>query len=116
MMPGSSIHWPAIIKYDGDAELTYVSDRDEWLGDADLSGFDYDPNDCLIDSNGQVFSLCRQVDDLVEPCPVNEILSSEQLVAMLREHFSVTAACCVSKLNPGSISDCMDILKIDHES
>lgn len=38
-MENQSLNWPAIIKYSGDVELTYVSDQAEWNNDADLHYF-----------------------------------------------------------------------------
>lgn len=50
------ILWPAIIKYEGESELTFVSSESEWQCDVDLHFFSYEDDDVLIDSTGAIYS------------------------------------------------------------
>ncbi len=111
-----TVTWPAFVKYAGENELTYITDRIEWENDADLSGFDYDQGDMLIDSSGQVFALNDLNTQLTEQIPTNEKLNCTDITELIRNHFSSIGECCVAKLNPGSIEECMRILRQSHES
>ena len=109
------IIWPAFIRYEGDGELTYIADLGEWESDADLSHFEYEEMDRLIDSQGQVFSLTDRGNSPVVPDYVGETFSAEQVAALVKAHFSVAGACCVAKLDHCSIAECMDMLNREQD-
>lgn len=106
----SVIHWPAMIHCEGDDELTYVADMQNWLADNDLSSAYYDQADRLIDSQGQQFVLTDLFDGVIKPLPLNRYLEISEVVSLLRNHFSVTGACCVSKIQADSIASCLAML------
>ena len=110
------IAWPAVISYAGDGELGYVTDRAEWLADADLSAFDYDPADRLVDSHGQVFALSLRGNGHVVPRAPGARLTCEQFADLLRDHFSAVGECCVSKLSLDNIAEGMELLRQQVES
>jgi len=51
------INWPAVIKYEGQDELAYVSSRAQLESDAESHAFSCDHNDFLIDGKGCIYSL-----------------------------------------------------------
>ncbi len=111
-----TITWPAFVKYAGESELTYITDQIEWENDADLSACDYDEGDLLIDSCGQAFALYNLTTELIESNPEHEKLSCTDISELIRNHFSSIGECCISKLNPSSIEECMRILSQSRES
>ena len=111
-----SIQWPAMIKYGGDDELIYIHDQQEWLSDDDLSQFGYAAGDLLVDSTGRAFSLQAQPADRVEPVSTNEEVSPQQATEWIRNHFSVSGACCISKIHANSVAECLQMLQQDRDS
>ena len=111
-----TISWPAFIKYAGENELTYITDRLEWETDTDLSASDFEQGDLLIDSSGQAFALNNLNTGLIEANPKNEKFSCADISDLIKNHFSSIGECCVSKLNPGSIEECMRMLGQGEES
>ena len=100
------ITWPAIIKYSGEAELTYVESQAEWNADAHLHGFRYEKADVLIDSNGEIYALSNVVvNDSVRPEPTGKLASLEKVIEMVRAHASQMGSCCVSKFSASSIQE-----------
>ncbi|WP_415894058.1 DUF4144 family protein [Neptuniibacter sp. PT8_73] len=97
--------WPAIIKYRGESELTYIDSGSEWDCDADLHFFRYDSADQLIDSEGNIFSLVDMTDNFVKPRAINCSVSKETMQDLIRAHFSSIGECCVSKFSIGSIAE-----------
>jgi hypothetical protein len=53
--PRDPVTWPAALKLDVESEMTFVTDREEWDGDPELTGFP-EPG-MLIDSEGWVFRI-----------------------------------------------------------
>lgn len=112
MQPG--VNWPAVIHCDGDDELTFVADWQSWLEDKDLSSVYYGQADFLIDSDGQLFALTDQFDGIIKPLALGKSLTIEQVADLLRQHFAVTGACCVAKIQPDSIASCLTMLRLDN--
>ena len=104
-MQNRQVHWPAFVKYAGDNELTFVSDGQQWRNDADLSGHEYQQDDCMVDSVGAVFTLSGNDAGPIVPFKGEEFLSLVEVVNLVREHFSSIGECCVSKIAPRSISE-----------
>ena len=99
------ITWPAVIKFEGDHELSYVASQAEWEVDEDLSHARYAPMDQLIDSNGLVYSLNVNSDGSIVIMATGETITLDLITTLLREHASQLGNCCVSKLGFHSISE-----------
>ena len=111
-----SVTWPAILKYSGDDELAYVEDEQQWITDDDLCGGHFESSDRLLDSRGQLFALASNGGQSVVLALTDETLTDEQLANWLRNHFAVTGACCVAKINVASLSDCMAMLRQNQDT
>ena len=109
-----SINWPAFIHCEGDDELTYVADWQSWLADKDLSSVYYGQADHLIDSDGQLFALTDQYDGVINPLALGKSLTTTEVADLLRQHFTVTGACCIAKIQPDSIASCLTMLQQDN--
>ena len=109
-MQDKQVHWPAFVKYAGDNELTFVSDSQQWRNDVDLSGYEYEQDDCMVDSVGTVFTLPENNAGPIVPRKGEDCLSLVDVVNLVREHFSSNGDCCVSKIAPRSISEGITML------
>ena len=109
-MTADTIHWPAIVHYDNDAELAYVASLQQWLDDAELSGFDYQAEDELIDSHGNVFLLQYKSDTLVRPVASGRSKTLQQVLGLVKAHLSEQGSCCVAKLSAYSIAEAIALL------
>jgi hypothetical protein len=87
--------WPAIIRYHGEAEVTFVSDQTEWDVDADLSCWPYGPKDEFIDSDGRVFALSYTGrpggPGLVNLEATERLVEARDIVRYVREHLLAVA-------------------------
>jgi len=115
-MSDQKINWPAFIRYAGDAELGFVSDENEWVNDADLSSFEYADGDFLVDSSGNTFSLGAMKNNQVIPEMEGRQLDCMEATQLIREHLSATGQCCVAKMKPLSLEECMSILEKENQS
>lgn len=97
--------WPAIIKYEGDNELTFIPDESAWLTDEELYGFVPNEGDVLIDSAGSIYSLNERVGGHIKPSATGYHVKKDDLRVMIQQHFSSLGQCCVSKFAIGSISE-----------
>ena len=104
------VQWPAFVKYAGDSELIFVSDDQQWRNDADLSCYEYEQDDCMVDSVGTVFTLSKNDAGAIVPLKGEDCLSLVEVVNLVREHFSSIGECCVSKIAPRSISEGITML------
>ena len=102
--------WPAIIKYPDDAELLYINSQAQWNNDIGLHTFNYDDNDCLIDSNGNVFTLTHRINNIVLPTLNGDIKSLNDVLGLVKGHASQAGSCCVSKLYAPSILEAFKIV------
>jgi hypothetical protein len=109
-MQDKQVHWPAFVKFAGDSELTFVSDAQQWSNDADLSCYEYEQDDCMVDSVGTVFTLSKSAVEPIVPVKGEDCLSLVEVVNLVREHFSSIGECCVSKIAPRSISEGITML------
>lgn len=105
------VSWPAIIKFDGDAELTFIRDQADWEQNAEYHHFQYQAGDTLIDSTGQLFSLTAQAVGYALPEPVRHILSFEDIVTLVRAHAAQTGTCCIEKISAPSIKDVIELVE-----
>ena len=112
-MKNRKVSWPAFVKHAGDDELTYYRGQAEWENDTDLPVLGYGAGDRLIDSQGQVFALDKPNTAPLEAGPDDSVLSCPEVTELVRNHFANLNNCCVSKLGPGSIEACMQLLERD---
>lgn len=106
------IHWPALIKFSGDAELLYIGTRGEWDKDPDLHAVVYEEADRLIDSAGTMYRLPYNEDtSCVEIAESGEQLSVDALCSLLKEHFLCLRQCCVPKFHISSHGEGMKMLE-----
>ena len=105
------ITWPAIIKFTGDDELSFIGTQSDWDSDPDLSVFSYEVLDQLIDSEGKVYRLTHRENGLVVPMATGERIELASLTDLLRAHASQLGNCCVAKLGFYSIAEA--VLAVD---
>ncbi|CAA0103339.1 Uncharacterised protein [BD1-7 clade bacterium] len=92
------ITWPAVIKYEGDDELSFMHSQAEWDQDADSHLLSFAEGDVLIDSEGCLFNLNNAYDNGNTPLQSQETLSLSALTEVVRKHASVVGQCCSSKI------------------
>lgn len=100
------ILWPAIIHYEGDDELLYVSNENEWINDDELVGYIYNDIDRLIDSLGNSFSLPYNKEKKVtEFKQYDSNISLYDFNKLILKHLSVLNQCCISKITISSYQE-----------
>lgn len=99
------ILWPAIIKYEGESELTFVDSASEWESDVDLHCFSYEEGDRLVDSTGGMYTLNQSVANCVKPEATGLSFDKDEILEMIKEHFSSIGECCVSKFGIKTIAE-----------
>jgi hypothetical protein len=120
------VAWPAVLKYRGEHELTFILDQSAWNLDAELHFFGYDPEDILIDSEGSIFSLTNQNNNFItseqseQKSEQKSERKSEQKSAqkidlesvldLIKAHESQLGACCASKLSFQSIAEAIMVI------
>ena len=62
-----NIHWPVLLRYEGDPELTVIRLQSEWL--AEYAQHFFSAQDRLIDSEGQCFLLQQRISGQIIPHP-----------------------------------------------
>jgi len=103
------VHWPAIIRIAGDAELIYVAGESAWH-DPDLHEFEYDENDRLIDASGNLFTLNHRQQGRVLPRPVGSSMALPEVLGLVKAHAAQKGSCCVAKLYAPSIEEAFRIV------
>jgi hypothetical protein len=104
------VHWPAIIKIAGDAELIYLAGESAWHDDPDLHAFEYDENDRLIDASGHLFALNHRRQGRVQPRPVGSSMALYEVLGLIKAHAAQKGSCCVSKLYAPTIAEAFGIV------
>jgi len=99
------ISWPAVIKYQGDDELTYVHTEKEWLSDAGSHLYHHRDDDQLIDSSGRIFSLNHVDDNTIMPENTGKQILLEDFIRLVRIHASSSHRCCIEKINFRTIAE-----------
>ena len=90
--------WPAIIKYHGSDELSYVATEIAWNGHAGLSAQAYNEYDVLIDNQGRVYQLNDRRDKRVVPEDTDSHISLPQLIKLVQAHAALNGECCIEKI------------------
>ena len=98
--------WPAIIKHQDDAELTYIHNQAEWEAISQSGEMGFDKTDLLIDSSGNSFTVSGN--DLLAN---QEKTDLESILGMVKGHAAQAGSCCVAKLYAPSIKDAFAIVK-----
>ena len=106
-----SIQWPALIKYFGDAELTFVRDAAAWAEDSQLASQQYHLLDRLIAADGRSYALTTGPDGKVSPVFDGNILTLEVLLEAVREHASQQGQCCVAKLAASNLAQAIGLVE-----
>lgn len=91
------INWPAVIKSDGDDELTYVGSEEEWLRDAESHLYNHNGDDRLMDSSGDIFSLDHVHNDSFKPESTGNQIALQDFIKLVRIHASSSHRCCIEK-------------------
>ena len=99
------INWPAVIKFDGDDELTYIGSADEWLRDAPSLLYHHKGDDYLIDSNGHIFSLDHVHDGAINAEDAGNKITLQDFVRLVRIHASNSHRCCIEKISFRNIAE-----------
>lgn len=102
------IHWPCILKLDGDDELIYLASENELTHEC--AGLILTPEDRVIDSTGFVYAIVgdaagvKLVDSHVQ-------LSTTEVTALVQSHEFCRAEVCLTKIQFGSVADAINGLK-----
>ncbi|MFT6388959.1 MAG: hypothetical protein ACJAUP_002344 [Cellvibrionaceae bacterium] len=102
--------WPAVLKYRGDHELTFVLDQSVWNSDTDLHFFGYDSEDILIDSEGSIFALSNRNSHDITLGQSGRKIELESMLELIKAHESQLGACCTSKLSFQSIAEAIMVI------
>ncbi|MDN3652301.1 DUF4144 family protein [Thalassotalea ponticola] len=104
------INWPAIIKHDGEDELIYIANREQWLNDEEMLLYFFTDADVLIDSLGQVFSL-PEVQSNIDSANVLAVATVDQIMELVRAHAALLAHCCVAKIGADNTEQAIELVK-----
>lgn len=104
------IHWPAIIKFEGDDELTYIASAAEWEQSASLDLFNVHENDVLIDTSATVYRLQCTINRSITLTPSVERCSTDEIIGYIKAHLSSTGTCCVSKFSLDSFAEAIELV------
>lgn len=99
----SSITWPAVIKLKSDDELIFVKDDQQFLSDTGIQNMLLQAEDRLIDSNGNVYNLRKNIK--LEIIPTKTTISLDETKGLLQCHLSSLGTCCVAKFDAHSIQE-----------
>jgi hypothetical protein len=109
--------WPALIKHDGDDELSYVASLENWESEPTLSAYPYQDTDILIDSCGQVFELYYDsMHKNVNLKPVHIAISLLRFSELVQLHLALQAQCCISKVTFKDYQQGFDLVSSTLES
>ncbi len=99
----SSITWPAVIQLKSDDELIFVKDEQKFLSDSSIQSMLLQAEDRLIDSNGNVYNLRKNIK--LEIIPTKTTISLDETKGLLQCHLSSLGTCCVAKFDANSIEE-----------
>ena len=100
------VTWPAIIKYIGEDELTFIENEHEWLIDPDLHFHPYTKGDQLVDCNGDLYDLpYDKKEKMVEIIKTNTTKTISEFETLIKNHIVSLNQCCASKIKLSSFKD-----------
>jgi len=110
------VKWPAVLKYSGEDELVFIADEAVWKGDSDLHFYGYSASDCLIDAEGNRYSLKQtQKQKEVECVTTGKRLSLQEFEALVKAHLVALDQCCVEKIQLTSFSQGLKFVQQVHD-
>jgi hypothetical protein len=110
------INWPAVIKYEGDDELTHVSSEKAWLRDAATLLYNHSGDDQLIDSSGQIFNLDSLNDNKILTVDTGQRITVAALIRLVRIHASSSHRCCIEKISFHTIAEGISLVDSMNET
>jgi hypothetical protein len=105
------VNWPAIIKYAGDDELSFVQSLEELNKRPDLRGSTFNPGDVLIDATGKVYRPHNGSSRIEFQRESGEILTLDAVVDLVRRHASICGECCIGKISAPSITEAIALVR-----
>ncbi len=102
------ITWPAILKLDGEDELIYIADAEQFIEDRTIRQTHFIEQDILIDSNGNAYHINSHNSLTLTALP--EQFRLEQIETLLQRHLSNHGTCCVAKFHANSIIEAIDFV------
>lgn len=96
------VEWPAILVLEGDDELGFFANRQEFLRYVEEQGDRLTDADRLVDSNGNEFCPDYRGQS---PGATGRRVALEEVIELVRAHFSQAGQCCVSKYQARSIGE-----------
>lgn len=97
--------WPAVIRYDGDDELTYIGSAEEWKRDAESHLYHHTGDDRLIDSRGRIYRIEHQDEQITISESADRRIRLDDFVRLVRIHASSAHQCCIEKINFRTIAE-----------
>ena len=94
------VHWPGILKLDGDDELIYIADHDAFL--CECNEMILQERDRLIDCEGNTYIIdIKNEKQQLQLCKTR--LSVSQVTSLIQEHEFANAQVCIIKIQFTSI-------------
>lgn len=97
--------WPAVIRYDGDDELTVIGSDAEWRRDADQHLYGLTGGDVLIDSSGRIFTLDQTDGGEIHAADSGTVISLHDFIRLVRIHASTSHRCCIEKIGFRTVAE-----------
>lgn len=107
----SLVAWPAVIKFLGDDELTFVESSEALNKHSELLDIQLNPGDVLIDGAGQVYRLEKRLGRIEISQDSVETLTLDSVADLVRRHASNCGQCCVSKIFAPTISKAITLIQ-----
>lgn len=104
------VAWPAVIKYEGADELTYIGSDAEWARDAESYLYRHDGDNVLIDRDGSVFRLERTHDGTVKTEDSGTSMPLDDFIRLVRIHASSSHRCCIEKIGFRTVAEGIDLV------
>ncbi len=106
------IIWPAILRFNGDDELSFIFDQNEWKTDSDLYFHSYAEGDEFIDSQGKIYDLAfDEINKVVELKETGATISIREFEQLVKKHMVQLNQCCISKFQLSSYQEGMMIVR-----
>ena len=103
------ITWPAIIKHDGEDELIYIKDKQQWQQDEEMLLYIFTDRDVLIDATGKVFSL-PELQNNLDSDSYLAIANLENILELVQNHAQLSNQCCVAKIQTTTIQQAIELI------
>ncbi len=104
------IHYPAIFKFSGQDELSYVATQNSFEQQYQLQQAYFTPEDLLIDATGQAYLLHQFIQHSCSLPALARQFELPELTALVQAHFFALAQSCVVKIQAPSITALFELL------